>query len=107
MPEGVGWNPAGAELLLLLLRSSGDEQAEQSRVRVLRAFAERLAALAGWAPGDLGENAILLRAELVLAAAMGIRVLRALGAPEPLMSATETELAIPGQLGLAGQPDEE
>jgi AcrR family transcriptional regulator len=83
------------EALLLLLRSSGDEHAEQSRIRVLRTFAERLASLAGWQRDKPDEDDLQLRAQLVLAAAMGIGVLRAIGAPEPLMSATEAELASP------------
>jgi AcrR family transcriptional regulator len=95
--QSTGTGPDGGppEALLMFLRSSGDEHAEQSRVRVLRTFAERLATLAGWTPGGPDENAILLRAELVLAAAMGIGVLRAVGAPEPLMSASEAELSSP------------
>ena len=75
----------------------------------LRTFAERLASLAGWEPGKPDEDDLLLRAQLVLAAAMGIGVLRATGAPEPLMSATEAELATPVHdlvtALLAGYPD--
>jgi AcrR family transcriptional regulator len=81
------------EALALFLRTSGDEQAERIRIAALRSFGERIAALAGWSPG--GPDDVLLRGQLVLAATMGIRLLRAAGGPEPLMSATEAELAQP------------
>jgi AcrR family transcriptional regulator len=95
--QATGTGPDGGppEALLLLLRTSGDKHAEQSRIRVLRTFAERLASLAGWQTDKPDEGDLLLRAQLVLAAGMGIGVLRATGAPEPLMSATEAELASP------------
>jgi AcrR family transcriptional regulator len=95
--QSTGTGPDGEppEALLLLLRTSGDPHAERSRIRVLRTFAERLASLAGWEKDKPDEGDLLLRAQLVVAAGMGIGVLRATGAPEPLMSATEAELASP------------
>ncbi|GAA2336019.1 hypothetical protein [Dactylosporangium salmoneum] len=78
--------------LMLLLRSSGDERAEEIRRGVLRTSAERLAAAAGWRPGD---DDTLLRAQVVLAAALGIVLLRASGALEPLQSAGEENLTGP------------
>jgi AcrR family transcriptional regulator len=91
--------PAQAEglpqALLLLLRSSGDERAEELRGGVLRAYGERLAAAAGWAPGQHDGDALLLRAQLVLATAVGIAVLRSSGRLEPLASASREELSRP------------
>ncbi|MEV6931355.1 TetR family transcriptional regulator [Dactylosporangium sp. NPDC051485] len=78
--------------LMLLLRSSGDERADEIRRGVLRTSAERLAAAAGWRPGD---DETLLRAQMVLAASLGIVLLRVSGALEPLMSAGEEDLSGP------------
>jgi AcrR family transcriptional regulator len=77
--------------LLMLLRSSGDERAEQVRVATLRGYGERLASLAGWT-GDLGTEDLLLRAQLVLATAIGMVILRSQPRIEPLASATRGEL---------------
>jgi AcrR family transcriptional regulator len=73
--------------LALMLRSSGDERADQIRLEVLRTSAERLAALAG------GDEA-LLGAQIVLAAAIGISLLRSSIRMEPIASATEAELSV-------------
>ncbi|MFB9185934.1 TetR/AcrR family transcriptional regulator [Dactylosporangium sucinum] len=73
--------------LLLLLRSSGDERAEQIRLGVLRGYSERLAAAAG-------EPHRLLEAQVVLAATAGLVLLRKSGL-EPLGTATEDDLAGP------------
>ena len=81
--------------LLLLLRSSGDERADQIRLGILRSFAERLAATAGRRPGDPGGDRLLLRAQVALAAALGIALLRSTGAMEPLTSAGERDLIAP------------
>lgn len=80
--------------LLVLLRSSGDERAEQVRVTTLGSYGERLAALAGWT-GEPGSEDVLLRAQLVLATAIGIVVLRSQPRIEPLASATKEELTRP------------
>lgn len=90
---GPGPEAGPPDELGLFLRSSGDEHAEGIRIGALRSSGERLAALAGWSPGDPDE--VLLGAQLVVAAAAGIRLLRATGGPEPLMSATAAELAAP------------
>ena len=82
-------------MLMLLLRSSGDERAEQMRFGVLRRFSERLAATAGWQPEDPAGEQLLLRAQLVLAASLGITLLRSTTKIEPLASATEEDLAAP------------
>jgi AcrR family transcriptional regulator len=78
--------------LMLLLRSSGDEGAEEIRRGVLRLSAERLAIAAGWRPGN---DDLLLRAQMVLAASLGIVLLRSVGTMEPLQSADSDALAGP------------
>ncbi len=77
--------------LLVLLRSSGDERAEQVRIATLRGYGERLAALAGWT-GEPGSEDLLLRAQLVLSTAIGIVILRSQPRIQPLASATREEL---------------
>ena len=95
--ELAGTGPDGdpPDALVLLLRSSGDEHAERVRVDALRLASERLAALAGWQRGGAGDEEVLLRAQLVLAAALGTAVLRASGGPAPLLSASGADLAGP------------
>ena len=78
--------------LLLLLRTSGDERADAIRRRILRSFAERIAAVAGWKPGLDDGDRLLLRAEIVMAATLGMMQLRSTSAIEPLSSAGEKEL---------------
>jgi AcrR family transcriptional regulator len=89
---GPGVLPNG---LVLLLRSSGDEKADRIRLDALRTSTERLAALAGWHPGHPESDRLLLRAQVVLAAAVGISVLRSMTGLNPLAEATETDLAGP------------
>jgi AcrR family transcriptional regulator len=93
LTAGPGGEAGGHDVLGLFLRSSGDAHAERARTGALRSFGQGLAGLAGWSPGDAGD--LLLRGQLVVAAAMGIRVLRAVGGPEPLASASAAELAGP------------
>jgi AcrR family transcriptional regulator len=90
--------------LLLLLRSSGDERAEEIRLGVMRSFAERLAVAAGWQPGDKKGSVgvaddkidkVLLNAQIALAASFGIALLRATAALEPLATAGEDDLVGP------------
>ncbi len=82
------------EPLLVLLRSSGDERAERIRLAFLRGLGERIAAAAGWEKG--GDDAVLLRAQVLLATSIGIAILRSRPhGPEPLASATELELLEP------------
>ncbi|GAA0480766.1 TetR family transcriptional regulator [Paractinoplanes deccanensis] len=78
------------ESMLLLLRTSGDERAEQMRRGVIQAISERLAVACGTPSPDR-----LLRAQLVLAASLGVVVLRSSLRVEPLTSASEDELAAP------------
>ena len=79
-----------AESMLLLLRTSGDERAEQMRRGVIGAISERLAGATGCPTGDT-----LLRAQIVLAASLGVVVLRSSLKVEPLTSATQEELTAP------------
>ncbi|WP_245673886.1 MULTISPECIES: TetR/AcrR family transcriptional regulator [Actinoplanes] len=75
--------------LLLLLRTSGDEAAERIRLDILTSFAERLAAVSG----DVSDRS-LLNAQLVIATALGIVILRAAGV-QPLAGADEEKLTEP------------
>ncbi|WP_203835953.1 TetR/AcrR family transcriptional regulator [Winogradskya humida] len=77
------------ERFLLLLRTSGDQHTEDMRLGVLRSISERMAA-AG--PGD---NSALLRAQIVLSAALGIILMRGSLGLQPLAGATEQDLAAP------------
>jgi AcrR family transcriptional regulator len=90
----IGKHPS---LLLLLLRSSGDERADQIRLGILRSSAESMAAIAGREPGGPEADELLLRAQIALAATLGMAVLRAGAAMEPLTSASEQDLAAPLQ----------
>ena len=84
-----------SDQLLLLLRTSGDERADGIRRRILRTFAEKTASVAGWTPDSPDSERLLLRAEIVLSAALGMTQLRSTGGLEPLSSATEQELVEP------------
>jgi AcrR family transcriptional regulator len=83
--------------LVLLLRSSGDEKADRIRIDMLRTSSERLAAVAGWHPDHPSADELLLRAQVVLATAVGISVLRSMTRLDPLADATEQDLAGPMQ----------
>jgi AcrR family transcriptional regulator len=95
--QQVTGSPGGAlpSELVLLLRSSGDERADQIRVGMLRASSERLATLAGWHPGHPSADELLLRAQVVLATAVGISVLRSMTRLDPLAGSTEQDLTGP------------
>ena len=81
------------EAMLLLLRSAGDARIDEIRRNVLRAMSERLAAAAG--SGSPEGDDTLLRAEIVLAALLGITMVRASLGVQPLASATEEDLIGP------------
>jgi AcrR family transcriptional regulator len=74
--------------LLLLLRSSGDEGADRIRLEILGTFARRLAAIAG----DPGSERLVRHAQVVIAAGLGMAILRSAGL-RPLADAGEPELA--------------
>jgi AcrR family transcriptional regulator len=90
----VSGNGRPNQVLLLLLRSSGDERADAIRLAVLRSHSQRIASAAQPPPDDHGGTELLLRAQLVLAAATGLAALRQSGL-EPLASATATDLVKP------------
>ncbi|MGW3788632.1 TetR family transcriptional regulator [Micromonospora chokoriensis] len=82
--------------LTLLLRSSGDAGADEIRRGVLSRASEQLAAARGWRPGEPGSEEILLRAQMALAAGIGVAVLRSSSIQlEPLSAATEQDLVGP------------
>jgi hypothetical protein len=82
------------QALLLLLRSSGEPAAEHLRLGMLGGFAEKLAAAAGWSP-DTNDSYRLLRAQILLATAVGITVLCAADGLQPLASATHEQILGP------------
>jgi AcrR family transcriptional regulator len=82
-------------LLLLLLRSTGEPEVDEIRRRTLRDFSERMARAAGWSPDDPRTEELILRAQVVLATAFGMLLLRASTALEPLRSATDADLRGP------------
>jgi AcrR family transcriptional regulator len=81
--------------LLLLLRSSGDENADRIRRRTMEHFTERLAAAAGWKADDPDSAPILLRAQLAIATMLGVVMLRTSAAVQPVASAGSDELSGP------------
>ncbi|MEF2978475.1 TetR/AcrR family transcriptional regulator [Subtercola sp. YIM 133946] len=81
--------------LLLLLRSSGDENADRIRRRTMEHFAQRLAAAAGWNADDPATAPILLRAQLAIATMLGVVMLRTSAAVEPVSSAGSDDLTEP------------
>lgn len=85
--------------LLLLLRSSGDENADRIRRRTLEHFTRRLALAAGWNADDTDGAPVLLRAQLAIAAMLGVVMLRTSTAVEPIAAAGYADLAGPlGQM---------
>lgn len=81
--------------LLLLLRSSGDENADRIRRRTLEHFTRKLAGASGWSPDDPRTEPVLLKAQLAIATMLGVVMLRTSAAVEPVASATAEELADP------------
>jgi len=81
--------------LLLLIRSTGEPEVDEIRRRTIRDFSERMARAAGWSPQDARTEQLIVRAQIVLAAAFGILLLRASTPLEPLRSATAAELRAP------------
>ena len=81
--------------LLLLLRSSGDENADRIRRTTLEHFTRKLAARAGWTPDDPATEPILLRAQIAIATMLGMVMLRTSAAVEPMASADSDDLTGP------------
>jgi AcrR family transcriptional regulator len=81
--------------LLLLLRSSGDENADAIRRRTLEHFTEQLAAAAGWSAENADSQPILLRAQMAIALMLGLVMLRTATEVQPLASASPDQLTEP------------
>jgi len=81
--------------MLLLLRSSGDDNANRIRRRTLEDYTRRLARSAGWSPEHPEGDALLLRTQIALAMLLGVMMLRVSAAVEPVASAGDGELAAP------------
>lgn len=81
--------------LLLLLRSSGDENADRVRRRTLEHFTQKLAARAGWKPDDESTEPILLNAQIAIATMLGLVMLRTSAAAQPIASAGADDLEAP------------
>ena len=80
--------------MILLLRTSGDPGSDAIRRSILRSFAEKMAGVAGWTPGS-GDDELLLRAEIVMGAILGMMQLRVTSGLEPISAATQEELEGP------------
>lgn len=89
-------DPAGDDRmrtgLLLLIRTSGDERIDEMRGDFLRMMSEKMAVNAGRA---VGTEEDLLRAQMLLAAIVGIVMLRNTAGLEPLTSAGPAALRGP------------
>jgi AcrR family transcriptional regulator len=82
------------EALLLLLRSSGDERVDDIRRNVLRSVSEGLAAATSGQQEFQDDDPLLLRAQIVLAATLGLVLLRS-SVALPISSTTEQDLMEP------------
>jgi AcrR family transcriptional regulator len=82
------------ETLLLLLRSSGDERVDDMRRNVLRSVGERLAAATSGQQEFQDDDPLLLRAQIVIAATLGLVLLRS-SVALPISAATEQDLMEP------------
>ncbi|BAL90388.1 putative TetR-family transcriptional regulator [Actinoplanes missouriensis 431] len=83
--------------LQLLLRTSGDETAERIRRETLESISRRVATAAGADPDDPG---VLLNAQVVLSAALGVLILRS-AALQPLAAADQDQLTEPLRVMIA------
>jgi AcrR family transcriptional regulator len=90
MVEKMLDDPVGKHRLLLLLRTAGDPAADQVRRTVLRTIAERLVTAAGLQAPDA-----VLRAEMVMATALGMVLMRSTIAVEPMASVDQEDLVAP------------
>lgn len=88
-------NPDDPLQLLLLLRSSGDENADRIRRRTLEAYTEKLAEAAGWRLDDPASQPLLLRAQIAIATMLGLVMLRTSTEVQPLSMASREQLTEP------------
>jgi AcrR family transcriptional regulator len=84
-----------SDQLLLLLRSSGDERADQIRNNIFRSFARRIADAVGQHPHGAENREALLRAQMALSTGLGLILLRTLTSMEPFSSASDDEIRGP------------
>jgi AcrR family transcriptional regulator len=92
---GSADGPRVHEALMLILRSSGDERVDGIRRNLLRSLSERLAATAYGSSDPVYDEQLVLRAQIVIAASLGLILLRSFAAVPPLAAATEEDLAYP------------
>jgi AcrR family transcriptional regulator len=91
MTRQVAGPPNGERtlMMLLLLRSSGDDGADRIRRNTLRYFAEQMSIAAGWNVEDAQGEDLSLRAQIALSTILGIALLRSSSTGlEPLTSAS-------------------
>jgi AcrR family transcriptional regulator len=81
--------------LMLLLRTSGDERADLVRRTTLETFSKRIAIASGVDEDASNFSDVVLRAQMALAATVGIVALRSSTGLEPLSSASEADLEGP------------
>jgi AcrR family transcriptional regulator len=91
--DHAGADEDTSRALALLLRSTGDEQAEAMRLGLLREFSQSLARMAGWS-SERPEDGLLVRAEIAIAVGIGVFTLRSTGL-EPIASADAREINEP------------
>ena len=92
------WGDEPGHVMRLLLRSSGDENAERVRVQALSLMGRRLADVAAAQAARTGvdqHDDLMLRSQLVVATALGIAILRKSPGLHPLGDATAAELEAP------------
>jgi AcrR family transcriptional regulator len=83
------------EPLLLLLRSTGDERVDEIRRGFLLAITEKVATVAAGGSLPAEGDPALLRAQILLAATLGVTLLRSSLNVQPLAGATEQDLVGP------------
>jgi AcrR family transcriptional regulator len=87
--------PRMQEALMLMLRSSGDDRIDSMRSAFLRSLSEQLAATAGGQQAPAADERLILRAQIVLAASLGLVVLRSFTSLQPIATAGEEDLLEP------------
>ncbi len=88
------WPEFAEHPALMLLRVSGDERVDGLRRQALLDFSRQLLEASGGLPAE-GDDARLLRAELVVALGVGVAVVRSAVGLQPLRDATSADLIGP------------
>lgn len=89
------WASYGDHPMLLFLRTAGDERTDAMRLRAVQEFSEHLLHALGVSADGEPDPGLLLRAQLVVALASGITVLRSTVPMQPLCEATAADLLGP------------